>query len=148
MTQMRLPMIATLALLCTGALADCREASGGRMQGLNSAVIWHARTACGGSTMLWLHGFAGMEGANSTWRIDDLLIIPDLENARTLSLLAPVDVVCRHAADKDALVIAAGDWNARGAQGARQPANRAWRVNPATNKLEELPARDVSCAVR
>ena len=146
--QLRRPLFAVLALLCSGAFADCRQASGGRLQGLKAPVIWHARSACGGSTMLWLRSFAGAEGTKSALRVDDLLIIPDLENAQTLSMLAPVDVVCRHAADRDAFVIAAGDWNPRGAQGARQPASRAWRVNPATKKLEELPARDVNCAIR
>lgn len=146
--QMRLFVIAALALLCSSAFADCREASGGRLRGLASAVIWHARTACGGSTLLWIQSFAGAQGTKPVLRIDDLLIIPEAENAQTLSLIAPQDVACRHAAGGESLVIAAGEWNPRAGQGERQPVNRAWRVNAATRKVEELPARDVSCVAR
>ena len=147
-----LMLFLALALSCSAALsADqgaCKEVSGGRLQGLKSPVIWHARIACGGSTLLWLQSFAGTEGTRPVWRIDDLLIIPDAENAQTLSLFAPVDVACRHASDKESLVIAAGEWSPRATQGGRQPVRRAWRVNPATRKVEELPARDVSCVTR
>jgi len=145
---MRLVLFAVLALLCAGAYADCREATGGRLQGFKSPVIWHARSACGGSTLLWLQSFAGAESKSSAWRIDDLLIIPELENAQALSLLAPVAVECSLAADREALVIAVGDWNPRAAQGERQAASRAWRVNPASRLVEELPAKNVSCVVR
>jgi len=143
---MRLQLIALLALFCSGALADCREASGGRMQGLKSPVIWHARTSCGGSTLVWLQGYAGTEGRNSLWRIDDLLIVPDPENAHTLSLLAPVEVECRHAADRESLAIAAGEWN-RGARG-RQPISRAWRMDPKSGKIEEVATKNVTCVIR
>ena len=48
MMRMRPFVLAALALFCSSVFADCRQASGGRLQGLKSAVIWHARTACGG----------------------------------------------------------------------------------------------------
>ena len=140
--QMRLPLLAVLALLCSGAFAECRQASGGRLQGLNSPVIWHARSACGGSTMLWLRSFSGADGKSPAWRIDDLLILPQFEGANALSLAAADDVECRRRADKESFVFAAGEW------GAHPRVDRAWRVNSATKKLEELPVRDVSCAIR
>lgn len=146
--QTRLPLIAALALLSASAIADCKEVNGGRLLGLKSPVIWHARVACGGSTMLWFQSFAGTEGTKPVWRVDDLLIIPDSEQAQSLSLFSPLDLTCRHAADEESLVIADGEWSSRARQGGRQPVQRAWRVNPATRKVEELPARDVSCVIR
>lgn len=148
MTQTRLTLFAALALFSLGVLADCREASGGRMQGLKSAVIWHARTACGGSTMLWLQSFAGAEGKDSVWRIADLLIIPEPENAQILSLLAPVEVECRHSSDRESLAIATGEWNRRVKPGERQSIARAWRMDSKSGKIEEVPPRDVTCVLQ
>jgi hypothetical protein len=147
---MRLTLGAILALFGTGAFADCREATGSRQLGFKTALIWHARTDCGGSTMLWIQSFAGVPGAGSALRVDDLLIVPETDSpqAQTLSLLAPVEVECRLAADRDSLVIATGEWNSKAAQGARQAAGRAWRVDPATRTLQELAMRDVRCAIR
>jgi hypothetical protein len=146
--QMQLPVFAVLALLCSSALADCKEASGGQIRNLGSPVIWHARTDCGGSTLLWFQSFVGSEGKNSTWRVDDLLILTDLEKAQTLSLAASPGVECRQRSGQSPLVFAVGEWNPRAAQGERQRAYRAWRMDPATRKVEELPARDVACVIR
>jgi hypothetical protein len=147
-TLRRVCLFVALALPWSSAFADCREASGGRLQGLQSAVIWHARTACGGSTLLWFQSFAGAQGTKPVLRVDDLLIIPEAENPQTLSLLAPQEVACRHAAGGESLVIAAGEWSPRAGQGERQPVNRAWRVNAATRQVEELPPGNVTCVVR
>jgi hypothetical protein len=118
------------------------------LQGLKFPVIWHARVACGGSTLIWFQTLVGKEGANPVWRVDDLLIVPQLEKAQTLSLFAPMDVECRHRSDQPSFVIAAGEWNPRARQGERQPVKRAWRVDPVSKKVEELPARDIACVVR
>jgi hypothetical protein len=163
-SQTRLLLYPALALLCSAALAadrvdssgpgyapapaGCRQVSGGRLQGLQSPVIWHARMECGGSTMIWFQTLVGKQGANPVWRVDDLLIVPQLEDRQTLSLFAPMDVECRHHSAQPSLVIAAGEWSPRAGQGARQSAKRAWRVDPVSKKVEELPARDVTCVLR
>lgn len=161
---LRLLTCLAVALLCSRALAadqavtsgpggapasaGCREVSGGRLQGLKSPVIWHARIECGGSTMIWFQTLVGKEGASPVWRVDDLLIVPKLEKAQTLSLFAPMDLECSHHSGQPSLVIAAGEWSPRARQGGRQPASRAWRVDPVSKKVEELPARDVTCVLR
>jgi len=144
MKLMRLATFAAMTLLCASAFADCREASGGKLQDWRMPVAWHARMACGGSTLLWFQSVAGTDGNTPVWRVDDLLIIPDQEGAQTLSLAAARTVDCRHGTDRSQIVFALGDWG----RGGRRPAYRAWRLDPATNKVEELPPGDVTCVVR
>jgi hypothetical protein len=128
-----------LALISSGAFADCREARGGRMQDLKSAVSWQARTGCGEGTLLWF-GHAS--------QVDDLLIVADLEKGQVLSLLSPLAIECRHQTDRRSLVFAVGEWSARAKQGERQHAHRAWRVDADTRKVAEVPIREVSCMLR
>ena len=122
------------------------------MKGLAAPENWHARIACRGSTMVWFQSAGGKEGGKEgtkpVMRVDDLLIIAELETAQPLSLFAPMEVACRHGSDQPSLVFAAGEWSRRSGQGERQAVNRAWRLNPATRKVEELPAREVSCFIR
>jgi hypothetical protein len=143
-----------LALLCPAALAadpapaggaGCRMASGGQLRGLASVVVWRARAGCGDSTLVWFESPAGRDGTATVWRVDDLLIVPNLEQRQSLSLLSPLGVECRHLSDRRALVIAAGEW-IPGA--ARQRVDRAWRVEPESRKLAEVPVREVSCVLR
>ncbi len=122
----------------------CREAAGAHAHGLRSPVAWRARTGCGGSTLVWFESPAGRDGSAVLWRVDDLLIVPDLEPAQTLSLLSPLDVECRRDSDKS-LAIAAGEWK-RGA--GRQRVARAWRVDAESRKVMEIPVREVSCVLR
>ena len=145
---MRLLTFLALALVCSEASAACGEIRGGHLESLKSPVIWHARVACGGSTLIWFETFAGKEGEKPAWLVDDLLIVPQLEKAQTLSLFAPVDLECRHHSGKPSLVIAAGEWSASLAPNARQPILRAWRVDPESRKVAEVPIRDVNCVLR
>jgi hypothetical protein len=123
----------------------CREVAGGHALDLRSPVAWQARSGCGGGTLVWFQSPAGKDGPTTLWRVDDLLIVPDLEKAQALSLLSPLDVECRHHADRQSLVIAAGEWK-RGA--GRQRVDRAWRVDPESRKVAEIPVREVSCVLR
>lgn len=124
---------------------ECREAAGAYAQGLRNPVAWQARVGCGGSTLVWLQSPAGKDGTATLWRVDDLLIVPDPGKEQALSLLSPLDVECRHHADRQSLVIAAGEWK-RGAR--RQHVHRAWRVDADSRKVAEVPVRDVSCVLR
>ena len=160
---MRLLGTLALAFLCSNAsatdagapigsgyaapMAACKMVSGGRMQGLKSLVIWQARVACRDSTMIWFETPVESEGAGAVRRVDDLLIVSGLSGTQTLSLFAPPVVDCRHAADGQSMVIAAGEWNARARQGKRQPVYRAWRLDAQSRRVEELPARDVVCVL-
>jgi len=98
--------------------------------------------------MIWFQTLVGKEGANPVWRVDDLLIVPKLEKAQTLSLLAPMDIECRHHSNKQSLVIAVVEWSGRAAQGERQRVDRAWRVDAESKKVSEIPIRDATCTLR
>ena len=117
------------------------------MKGLASPEFWHARIACHGSTMVWFQSVAGQEGTKPDWRVDDLLIIPDLEASQTISLFAPVGVECRDRSGEPGLVFAAGEWR-RARPGDRQPISRAWRMDSASRKVEEVPPANVTCVIR
>ena len=123
----------------------CTESAGGQALGLRGAVAWHARSGCGGSTLVWFQSPAGRDGAAILWRVDDLLIVPDSEQAQSLSLLSSLNVACTHDSGRQSLAIAAGEWK-RGA--ARQRVDRAWRVDPEGRKVAEVPIREVSCVLR
>jgi len=148
---MRLPILLVLMMAFSAALAAdqgaCRELRGGRMKGFASPEFWHARVACHGSTLVWFQSVAGQEGTKPAWRVDDLLIIPDLETPQTISLFAPVDVECRQRSDQPGLVFAAGDWRRTG-PGDRQPISRAWRMDSTSRTVEEVPPANVTCVVR
>ena len=126
-------------LFCSSALADCKEARGGHMRELKSAVAWQARTECRDATLVWF-------GHDSL--VDDLLIVADLEKGQTLSLLSPLRIECRHPSGGQGLVFAVGEWNARTARGERQHAYRAWRFDGESRKALELPIREVACVLR
>ena len=145
---MRLLILVALALLCSRAFADCKEASGGRFQGLMSPVIWHARAGCGDGTLIWFQTLVGKDGSTPEWRVDDLLIVPALERDQALSLLSPLDVECRHQSGRQSLAIAVGEWNRRAGQGERQHVYRAWRVDAESKKVAEVPIREVACVLR
>ena len=126
-------------LICANAFAECREARGGHMQELQSAVAWQARTGCGAGTLVWF---------SHASQVDDLLIVADLEKGQTLSLLSPLGIECRHESDKRSLVIAVGEWGARNAPGTRSRVHRAWRFDGESRKAVEVPIREVSCMPR
>jgi len=98
--------------------------------------------------MVWFQSVAGKEGTKPVWQVDDLLIIPELETVQTLSLFAPMEVECRHRSGQPSLVFAAGVWGRGAAQGERQAIIRAWHLDPETRKVAELPASEVTCAIR
>ena len=122
-----------LLLACASAFADCREKRGGHMQELKSAVAWQARTGCGEGTLVWF---------SHASQVDDLLIVADLEQGQSLSLLSPLGIECRHKSDRRSLVVAVGTW------GERPHVHRAWRFDGESRKALEVPIRDVACAPR
>ena len=126
-------------LFCSSAFADCRNAHGGHMQELKSAVAWQARTDCGEGTLVWF-------GRAS--QVDDLLIVADLEKGQTLSLLSPLGIECRQQSGGQGLVFAVGEWSSRVKRGERQYAYRAWRFDGESRKAVEVPIREVACAQR
>jgi hypothetical protein len=142
--ELRLKGLPPYAVPAAGAGA-CRDVAGAQAQGLRSPVAWSARSGCGGSTLVWFQSPAGRDRAAILWRVDDLLIVPDREASQSLSMLSPLNVECRHVSDRHALAIAAGEWK-RGA--ARQRVERAWRVDPESRQVVEVPIREVSCVLR
>jgi hypothetical protein len=149
---MRLWMLLALMAFFSGAFAadqaGCRELRGGRFQGLNSTILWHARVECRASTMVWFESPAGKEGTAQGARINDLLIISDLQRTHSLSLFSPMGVDCRQNSGASSLVIAAGEWKNGARPGERQPIYRAWRVDAVNGTVGELPASDVTCVLR
>ena len=142
-----LAVLGAAAPAAAQAPAGCRDAQGGRAQGLQHPVSWKARSGCGESTLVWFQTLAATDGAEPEWRVDDLLIVADLAAEESLSLLSPLNIECRHHADRRAFVIAAGAWGRTGT-GGRHVVTRAWRLDAENRKMVDVPIRDVVCMPR
>ena len=149
---MRLLLSLVLLSALPAALADdpggCRELRGGRFLGLISMIVWTARVDCRASTIVWFETPAGKDGTAPGRRVDDLLIVSDLQKTHGLSLFSPLGVECRENSGAPSLVIGVGEWKSGARPGERQSVYRAWRVDAESGIVGELAAKDVTCALR
>jgi hypothetical protein len=119
---------------------ECKSDGGGLLG--DSEAISFEEVSCGTAKMFWLEELVEKKSKGITWRVIDVLTIPQELNGKVI--LTVVDG-CEYINHQDAEVVAIGRWVSKQIGGYAEDISHAWILNPHSKKIEKIPTSKVSC---